>query len=67
MHGLLIWIGRIAGLLGFLLCAVAFLSRAANTWNLGSYNIGAILQAGLTGMLLGCLAYAAHLAERPRV
>lgn len=66
MHTLLMWTGRIAGLAGFLLCAVAFLARAANTWNLGSYNIGAILQAGLAGMLLACLAYLADIAERPR-
>jgi hypothetical protein len=65
MHVLLIWIGRIAGLAGVALCAVALVSRAANTWNIGSYNIGAIFQAGLAGMLLACLAYAAHLAERP--
>jgi len=64
MHTLLIWIGRIAGLAGVALCAVAFVSRAANTWNLGSYNIAGIMQAGLAGMLLACLAYAADLAER---
>ena len=64
MNSLLIWIGRIAGLAGVILCAVAFVSRAAHIWNLGSFNIGAILQAGLAGMLLGCLAYAAHVAER---
>jgi hypothetical protein len=64
MQTLLMWIGRVAGLAGFALCAVAFVARATNTWNLGSYNIGAILQAGVAGMLLGCLAYAAYLAER---
>ena len=67
MHAMLIWIARIAGLAGVALCAVAFLARAANVWNIGSFNIGAILQAGLAGMLLGCLAYAAYVAERPAV
>lgn len=67
MDTLLIWIGRIAGLAGVALCAVAFVARAAHTWNLGSFNIGAILQAGLAGMLLGCLAYVARLAERSGV
>jgi hypothetical protein len=41
-------------LAGVALCAVAFVSRAASTWNLGPYNIAAILQAGLAGMLLAC-------------
>ena len=65
MHGLLIWIARIAGIAGVLLCAVAFGARAANTWQVGGYPIGALLQAGVAGMLLACLAYLAYLAERP--
>jgi len=65
MDTLLIWIGRIAGIAGVALCGVAFVSRAVNTWTLGTFSIGAILQAGLAGMLLACLAYVAHLAERP--
>ena len=42
MHGLLIWIGRIAGVAGVLLCAVAFVARAANTWHVGGYPIGTL-------------------------
>ena len=66
MHRLLVWIARIAGIAGVVLCGVAFVARAANTWHVGSYPIGTLLQAGVGGMLLACLAYVAHLAERPR-
>lgn len=65
MSSLLIWVARIAGLAGILLCAAAFLARVQHQWSLGSYSIGSILQAGMAGMLLGCLAYLASLAERP--
>jgi hypothetical protein len=32
----------------------------------GGFQISAVLQAGLTFMLLGALAYVAHIAERRR-
>jgi hypothetical protein len=66
MHMVLVWVGRIAGIAGVLLCVVALGARATNTWHVGGYAVGALLQAGLAGMLLACLAYVAHLAERPR-
>ena len=66
MHSLLLWVGRLAGLVGIVMCAVACLARLQQVWNLGGYSIGSILQAGMAGLLLGCLAYLADLAERPR-
>ena len=66
MHSLLMWVGRIAGLAGVALCAVASIARLQGVWTLGGYSIGSVLQAGMAGLLLGCLAYLADLAERPR-
>ena len=66
MHSLLLWVGRVAGLAGIALCAAAFIARVQNIWSVGGYRIGSILQAGMAGLLLGCLAYLADLAERPR-
>jgi hypothetical protein len=62
----LLWVGRLAGLLGVLVCGVAFAARAASVWRVGSFQIGALLQAGVTFMLLGALAYVAYMAERRR-
>jgi hypothetical protein len=66
MENLLLWVGRLAGLIGVVLCAGAFIGRLTGTWNLGGFQIGTVLQAGIAGMLLGCLAYCANLAERAR-
>jgi hypothetical protein len=66
MHNLFLWVGRLAGLAGIVLCAAAFIARLQQVWTLGGYSIGSILQAGMAGLLLGCLAYLADLAERPR-
>ena len=64
MQALLLWIGRLAGVIGVIVCAGAFFARLGGTWTLGSFQVGAVLQAGMAGMLLGCLAYCASLAER---
>ncbi len=66
MEHLLLWIGRLAGLVGILVCAVAFSARITGTWNLGGFQVGALLQAGMAAMILACLAYSADLAERAR-
>ena len=66
MQTMLILIARLAGLAGVALCAVAFIVRLTGTWTIGSVQVGSMLQAGMAGMLLGCLAYCAALAERSR-
>ena len=53
MGEVLLWVGRLAGLLGVLVCGVAFAARAASVWRVGSFQIGA-------------LAYVAYMAERRR-
>jgi hypothetical protein len=64
MELLLLWIGRLAGLVGALATCVAFGARAAGVWHLGSVPIGSLLQAGIALTSLGALAYVAGIAER---
>ena len=66
MENLLLLVGRLAGLIGVVLCVCAFVGRLTGTWALGGFQIGTVLQGGIAAMLLGCLAYCAHLAERSR-
>ena len=47
MENLLLWIGRLAGVLGILVCAVAFGARLTGMWNLGGFQVGALLQSGM--------------------
>ncbi len=61
---LLLWVGRLAGLLGVLICAVAIVNRLTGTYQLMGFNAGTVLQAGVTAMVLGCLGYLALLARR---
>jgi len=64
MEMLLLWIGRLAGLSGVLLTAVAIGSRAAGDYFPGGLQVGTLLLAGIAAMVLGCLGYLANLAER---
>ena len=63
MNNLLLWIGRVAGLSGALVCAVAVLVRVSgNFWLLG-LQVTTWLLGGMALMLAACLSYAAALAE----
>jgi hypothetical protein len=64
MQGLLIWVGRLAGIVGFLVVVAAVAGRLLGVYRLGGFEVGTILQAGMASILIGCLGYVAALAER---
>lgn len=64
MHVFLLWIGRLAGTAGVLLTAVAVLLRLTGSYQLGSFQVLTLLQAGTTAMVMACLGYIASSAER---
>ena len=63
MSPLLIWIGRLAGLVGVGATGCAVVLRASGAHYLGSLQLGTLLNAGIAAMVLGALAYAAAMAE----
>ena len=63
MQSALLWVGRLAGLLGVLLVIAAILRRISGTHYLGGLQIGTVLQGGIAATLLGCLAYLIVLVE----
>jgi len=66
MQALLVWIGRLAGVAGVALCAVAVVARLVGAYWLGGFQVGTLLQVGVAAMVLGCLGYLAALTERFR-
>lgn len=60
----LLWVGRLAGLLGVLVCAVAVVARLSGSYQLLGFQVGTVMQAGVAAMVLGCLGYLALLARR---
>jgi hypothetical protein len=63
MHATMMWIGRGAAALGLALTATAVVTRLGGSFQLGSFQVTAVLQAGTTAMVLACLAYLAAMAE----
>jgi len=64
MEQLLLWIGRLAGLAGAVVCAAAVIIRMSGGFVAGGFQVGTLLQVGIAAMVLACLAYLAVLAER---
>jgi hypothetical protein len=46
--------GRLAGILGILICIIAVVTRLAGTYYLGGFSIESLLQIGTTGVVVGC-------------
>ena len=66
MEPLLLWIGRLSGVVGVLLCALAVYNRLTGSFFAGGFQIGTLLQAGMTALLLACLCHLMVLTNRPR-
>lgn len=60
----LLWVGRLAGLVGVLVCAFAVVARLSGFYQLLDFQVLTVMQAGVAAMVLGCLGYLALLARR---
>ena len=63
MARMLTWVGRLAGCVGVLVCAVAVGARLIGSWDVAGVAIGTVLQLGMAAMILASLAYCAVLVE----
>lgn len=63
MNGMLLWLGRIAGVGGVLLCLVSAAVRLAGSYFLGGFQVGTLLQAGIALMTFACLCFLAVLVQ----
>ena len=66
MESILLWIGRIAGIAALLLSAWAAASRLQGAYFAGGFQIGTLLQVGMTGMIVACFCLLFVLTMRPR-
>jgi len=64
MELLLLSLGRIAGIAGAAVCAIAGVARLAGAYWLGGFQVTTLLQVGVALMVLGCLCFLAVLLER---
>jgi hypothetical protein len=64
MGNLLALIGRIAGYVGILVCVIAVIWRALGNFGLLGVSVGALLQVGMAGVLVGCFLLLLARAEQ---
>ena len=66
MSDVLLWIGRIAGVVGAVLCVVAVLVRLSGQFWVAGFQVGTVLLGGTAAMMAGCLCFLWLLTERSR-
>jgi len=66
MEILLLWTGRIAGIVGLALAAWAGYLRLTGAFYTGGLQVGTILMGGMTGLLVACFCLLLVLTERSR-
>lgn len=66
MDDFLLWIGRVAGIVGVVIAAVAVATRGVGAYALGSFQAGTLLLVGMAAMLGACLCLLAVLTNRER-
>ena len=63
MHGLLVWIARVAAIGGVGMMLLAAGGRLSGAYWMAGFQTGTLLQAAMAMMLVACLAYVAALVE----
>ena len=66
MDTLLLWVGRLAGLGGVVLCVWTVAIRVQGSYFAGGFQVGTLLLAGMTALLIACLCLLVVLTNRPR-
>lgn len=64
MENLLLSFGRIAGLAGAAVFALAIVARLFGVFWLGGFQVGTLLQAAIAAMVFGCFSLLLALAGR---
>jgi hypothetical protein len=54
MNDFLLWLGRIAGVVGLVICGVAGVTRLSGAYFLGGYQVGTVLLAGVAALMSAC-------------
>ncbi len=54
MANLLLWLGRVAGVVGITVCVVAAGARLSGQYILAGFELGTLFQAGTSAMIAGC-------------
>ena len=54
MDEALLWLGRLAGFIGAIVCAGTFALRFSGQYTVGGFEIGTLFLGGTSGMVFAC-------------
>ena len=57
MNEVLLWIGRVAGVVGALMCVAAIAIRLGGHYWYGGFQVGTLLLAGSAAMIAACVCF----------
>lgn len=63
---LFLYLGRLSGFAGALLCLLSILLRLGGTYWLAGFQVGTLLSAGTALMVFGCFNLLLYLTNRPQ-
>ena len=55
MDEALLWLGRLMGVVGVVVCALALVVRLSGQYTFGGFEIGTLFLGGTAAMVAGCL------------
>ena len=56
--------GRVVGLIGLLMCGIAVIWRLLGNYHLAGFDVGTLLQAGTSAVVIGCYLLLARADRR---
>ncbi len=66
MEGLLLLLGRLTGMGGIILCLVAGVTRLLGRYYMGSFQVAALMQAGVAIVVVACFLLLLAISGRNR-
>jgi hypothetical protein len=64
MNDILLWAGRLAGVIGVVVCALALFVRINGSYTLAGFEVGTLFLGGTAAMVAGCFCLLLRMDER---
>ena len=64
MNDVLLWAGRLAGVIGVVVCALALAVRIGGSYTLAGFEVGTLFLGGTAAMVAGCFCLLLRIDDR---
>ncbi|HKU86301.1 MAG TPA: hypothetical protein VJV77_08170 [Casimicrobiaceae bacterium] len=64
MNDILLWAGRLAGVIGIVTCALALFVRVSGSYTMAGFEVGTLFLGGTAAMVTGCFCLLLRMDDR---